>query len=659
MSRNYLVLSVSVAVIMILASLGCNGASSAVSPNSGITPMVGNTSQVTGNHSTGETGRSLLAYGLAYIDPANMTYETVPMRTPQGHLNIISWLENSPCSSCFQISKMSKGTNGNLLVDIKIRHPFTAKSMTGFDARAIAMFNGSKSFPSSGLTMSDRTLGNAVLANADGYTTLYNPTTVGSGPNGVQGYMKGKLAMGSAPNALLNGYIRYSSSDAANTRNAFYAGDTITKTFQIDKPAGPIVFGYAADASWAPPITKPVTNPMTDFGPDANSPDAWKIAVTENAISGGLIDAGGQTKLSIDVYSVYPSQFMVSLEAPELLNSVLSTDTVVSTGAGYNRYEIIVDNLKLATAGDYKSLISVVNKSNPASPDWMDLTAYQVYSLKVLASQPTPPVAKAKASPNPQTEGVAVHFSDDGSYDPDGGNIAIYEWDWDNNGTFDATGASADHSWATAGTYYVQFRVTDDESQTATLASPMQITINVNKVPPVALASANPNPQDAGVAVHFSDNGSNDPDGGSITKYEWDWNNDGTYDQTGASLDHTWATAGTYYVQFRVTDDDSQTATLAAPLQITINPVVTKITWNADIGPILAANCSPCHITSSTSGVHLDTYAHAMASNVIKVGNPTGSKIYTKISGGNHYGKLTSPELSKLYDWILNGAPES
>ena len=420
-------------------------------------------------------GHQLWAYGQVQIDPDSMTYQVIPQHQVQGHLNVISALENNPTNDCFKVTKLAKAPNGDLLADITVTHPFMSMNLTGFDVRGIAMFNGSKSFPANNVTISDHSQGDGMLVNPDGYTSLYNPATAG---NGSQGYIKGKLATGTAPTAIVNGYERYISNDPANTRNAFYAGDSITRTFEIAKPSGPFIFGYAVDASWAPPITKPVTDPMKDFGPEANAPDPWKIGVTVTPEGSGLTDQGGKADLSIDVYSIYPSQFTVSCEVPELFDSEVTTDTVDSTGTGFTEYKLTVENVKKATAGFYQALISVVNKQNPTSPAWMDLTAYQVESLQVIAATPDqPPVAAAKASPNPQTAGLAVTFSDNGSYDPDG-TITKYEWDWDNNGTWDATGASVNHTWTTAGTDHVQFRVTDNAGLTAILASPMAITIN-------------------------------------------------------------------------------------------------------------------------------------------------------------------------------------
>jgi hypothetical protein len=181
-----------------------------------------------------------------------------------------------------------------------------------------------------------------------------------------------------------------------------------------------------------------------------------------------------------------------------------------------------------------------------------------------------PPVAIAVAEPLVASPGQLVHFWDDGSYDPDGGAISVYEWDWNNDGAFDQQGAEAWRAWTNPGTYNVQFRVTDDESETDTLDQPLVITVTLGGVPPVAMAIAEPLEAGLGEQVHFRDNGSYDPDGGSIMKYEWDWDNGGTFDEEGAETYHAWTTPGTYPVQFRVTDNEGQSDTLDIPLMISV-----------------------------------------------------------------------------------------
>jgi parallel beta-helix repeat protein len=60
--------------------------------------------------------------------------------------------------------------------------------------------------------------------------------------------------------------------------------------------------------------------------------------------------------------------------------------------------------------------------------------------------------------------------------------------------------------------------------------------------------------------ITFDASSSYDPDG-NITTYEWDWNNDGTYDETHTTptTTHTWTTPGDYPVTLKVTDNGELT----------------------------------------------------------------------------------------------------
>jgi PKD repeat protein/RNA polymerase subunit RPABC4/transcription elongation factor Spt4 len=94
------------------------------------------------------------------------------------------------------------------------------------------------------------------------------------------------------------------------------------------------------------------------------------------------------------------------------------------------------------------------------------------------------------------------------------------------------------------------------------------VTVNVLESPTAAFewSPALPN---VGETVSFDASASIDSDG-SITKYEWDWTNDGTYDQTATTppITHTYPAAGTYEVTLRVTDNDGLTATYTNAIQV-------------------------------------------------------------------------------------------
>lgn len=327
--------------------------------------------------------RYLLSYSMIEIQPSGSA-NVHPVRHALMHLNVLSFLEQGPCTNCVAVKKVANSDHGTRLITIEIRHPFQSKNLTGFDVRGIAIFNASATFPAANLNASDRSLGDAELINPDGFTTLYNPQTAGQGPGGLQGYLKGKFSSAQEPNGTLNGYRRFVSSDPYNTRNAFYAGTAVSQTYDIAPPDGQLIFGYAVDASWTSPIKKPVNNPMTDFPPEANCPEPWKLVVTEQAIGNGLTEFGGSVKLLINVYDYqgYLSHKAPKVECPALFDGTL-TASWVEPSTGYSKWQVIINNEKLPPAGVYDCLVSVEDNENANSPKWLDLTSYHIEPVEV------------------------------------------------------------------------------------------------------------------------------------------------------------------------------------------------------------------------------------------------------------------------------------
>ena len=359
--------------IVLLIAIGCGGAEPPSLP--GHAPSILPASEIAASN------RSLWSYDLVFVDqsdPKEIKFETIPVRSAGTHWNVLSWLEKGPCTNCVKILSMSNSDHNTKLVTVSIKHPFPNPNLTGFDVRGIAMFKGSHLFPGAVLNISDRKQGDGELINPDGYTTLYNFTTMGFGPDGLQGYMKGKFASIQVPDGRLNGFKVFESSDPANTRNAFYSGDTITQVYDIHMPDGQFIFGYAVDASWVRPVTKPVTDPMVDFPPEANCYEPYRINVT--VISDTLTDQAGILRLGINVLDHQgPSSYATPvIECPEIFD----TPPVVSNPSPGN-FEVSIQNVKNAPAGKYPLLIAVEDNQNAGSPSWVDLTGYQVYKINV------------------------------------------------------------------------------------------------------------------------------------------------------------------------------------------------------------------------------------------------------------------------------------
>jgi YD repeat-containing protein len=203
------------------------------------------------------------------------------------------------------------------------------------------------------------------------------------------------------------------------------------------------------------------------------------------------------------------------------------------------------------------------------------------------------PTASFTASPNPAPTGTSVTLNGSGSTDPDG-TIVKYEWDLDNNGSYETntgTTATTTKSFATPGTFTVGLRVTDNNGSTATTTG----TVTATNRAPTASFTASPSTAPTGTSVTFNGSGSTDPDG-TVAKYEWDLDGNGSYEtDTGATATttKTFATPGTFTVGLRVTDNLGQTGTTTrtvtaqnrapvASFTATPNPVATGTAVNFD-----------------------------------------------------------------------------
>jgi PKD repeat protein/acetyltransferase-like isoleucine patch superfamily enzyme len=238
-----------------------------------------------------------------------------------------------------------------------------------------------------------------------------------------------------------------------------------------------------------------------------------------------------------------------------------------------------------------------------------------------------PPRADFEYTPIDPNPGERVRFNASVTTDSIGG-IESYNWTIDGNTT--KTGETASHVFTSSGNHTVSLQITDGYGLEDTIIK----TIHVN-APPIANASRSEQLANVSEAIMLDATASFDRDG-SITSYEWDIDDDGTYEKNGATVSQSFETAGNLSVSLRVTDDGNLTDTTTVNVLVNDRPRAafnfTPTTPNLE-EPV-QFNAS---VTQDAIG-GISSYAWTIDGNTTR----TGEQItQTFVQPGNHTVELT------------------
>ena len=197
-------------------------------------------------------------------------------------------------------------------------------------------------------------------------------------------------------------------------------------------------------------------------------------------------------------------------------------------------------------------------------------TAWAVLMLNRTVFESGLPVAVATATPNPAVAGQTIQLSGAGSFHQDPTkSIVMWEWDLDNDGTYDVSNVATTVSFPAVGNYPVKLRVTDDSVPAKTAVTTVTIIVSTPPLPPTAEAGGPYNFCTNKTPWFLDGTASSNPDEGqsepgmppdTITEYAWELSGDNSFnDALGAQPDVTAffqaLGVGNYLVQLRVTDN--------------------------------------------------------------------------------------------------------
>ena len=195
--------------------------------------------------------------------------------------------------------------------------------------------------------------------------------------------------------------------------------------------------------------------------------------------------------------------------------------------------DVIVEGAYFKTSGDYDDSVDV--DENDAN-----LWFY-------ISDNYDPPEADAGLGQTVYTY-EKVNFDGSGSTASSGSSLVKYQWDFENDGIFDAEGETTSYTYTQKGTYTVVLKVTDNLGK----LDIDTIIITVKNRAPEASFSYSPSEPTIQDTVSFSDT-SEDEDG-TVDSWSWDFG-DGTT-STVRNPTHQYEDKGTFTATLTVTDND-------------------------------------------------------------------------------------------------------
>ncbi len=288
-------------------------------------------------------------------------------------------------------------------------------------------------------------------------------------------------------------------------------------------------------------------NPSYTYNTPANYTVALKVGDGTNTDTETKTDFIKASQLSADF-----SADQTSGDPPLLIqftdNSTASNTTITSwkwdfdndgTVDSYNQHP----SYTYQNAGNYTVSLTV---GDGTSTDTETKTDY------ITVGQVTQITAAFSATPTSGLAPLSVQFTDNST--ASNTNITSWAWDFDNDGTDDATTQNPSYTYQNAGNYSVSLTVgdgTNTDSETKT----NYITVNQGVTQLTADFTATPTSGNAPLSVQFTDNST--AGDFTITSWIWDFDSDGNVDAAVRNPTYVFQNPGKYTVSLYVGDGTS------------------------------------------------------------------------------------------------------
>ncbi|MDD2467509.1 MAG: PKD domain-containing protein [Desulfobulbus sp.] len=227
------------------------------------------------------------------------------------------------------------------------------------------------------------------------------------------------------------------------------------------------------------------------------------------------------------------------------------------------------------SAGTYTAKLTVTNSLGSSNTATASVT---VTEPAIVAAPPSAVISSTTAAGSAP---LSVNFDGAGSSASGSATITGYSWSFGDGTT--ATGATATHSFTSAGTYTTELTVTDSNGLTRSATTPVVVTAAVANVAPKAVVSATPTSGSAPLTVTFDGAASSDSDG-SIATYTWHFGDGASVSGSNKTVSHTYTTEASFTATLQVTDNLGATA--SSSTTITVKPEESAALPNIETGEV-------------------------------------------------------------------------
>ena len=300
-----------------------------------------------------------------------------------------------------------------------------------------------------------------------------------------------------------------------------------------------------------------VSNNIVTYTPVSLPLGALTIHIKASDLSGNMIEKEFHLFVQEEyILSAIPLASSQSANAPATIRFIpkVNTDTAIRmyywdfNGDGVeDRSSLFPDSFswQYTSAGDFNVTLRIV-----------DTNGREMRGSTVVHILNDAPIVTLKASPSNGSIPLAVNFEINVT---DNEGIVLYEWDFNGDGSYEYNSTSSgntSYEYTVADEYDATVKITDSLEQTTEKS--IKIRALESGSPSVDI-SASTLVGDAPLQVDFVATAV-DTAGEEISLYEWDFDNDGTYEynSTSNTANHIFEQAGLFYPRVKVTTSDGR-----------------------------------------------------------------------------------------------------